>query len=294
MVGIRWPAPAYAGGVRDGQRDFYDEAQVYDILHTPGTAREVDGLERMVRRAIGRRPSRLLEPACGSGRYLRVLARRGYQATGVDINPRMVAYANERLRRLGLRRRARAIEAPMESFADRVGHACFDAAFNLINTIRHLASDRAMLAHFSEVRRVLKPDGVYVVGLSLSDPAIEQPSEDVWQARRGAVHVHQLVSYLPAWRPRRERVCSHLAVRTPSGVRHIDSVYELRSYTIAQWEHLVRRGGFEIAGVVDDAGDAIEVPRVGYAIFVLCDAGVRGSGAHSPAARLRSGPRRDR
>ncbi len=294
MVGNGCVGTAYAGVVRDGQRDFYDEAQVYDILHTPGTAREVDGLERIVRRAIGRRPIVVLEPACGSGRYLRVLGRRGYQVLGIDINPRMVAYANERLRRLGLGRRARVIEAPMESFAGRVGGVRFDAAFNLINTIRHLTSDRAMLAHFSEVRRVLRPDGVYVVGLSLSAPGIEQPSEDVWQARRGRVHVHQFVSYLPESRPRRERVCSHLTVRTPSGVRHIDSVYELRRYTIAQWKNLVRRGGFEVAGVVDDAGHAIQVPRVGYAIFVLRNAGVRGARAHSPAVRRSSGPRRGR
>ncbi len=294
MVGIEAWGRAYARAVLDGQRDFYDEASVYDILHTPGTGEEVDGLERLVRRVTGRRASSFFEPACGSGRYLRVLGGRGYRAVGVDINPRMVAYANDRLRRLGLHRRVRVIEAPMESFASLIGCERFDAAFNLINTIRHLPSDRVLLAHFAEVRRVLSTGGVYAVGLSLSVPGLEQPSEDVWQARRGCVHVHQFVSYLPHYRPRRERVCSHLTVRTPGGERHIDSCYDLRCYTLAQWVRVVRRGGFEIADVVDERGRSIETCEPGYAIFVLRAGAVTGHRGPRRGGRRARVPHRGR
>ena len=44
-----------------------------------------------------------------------------------------------------------------------------DAAFNPVNTIRHLESDRAMLRHFAQMADIMKPGAIYVVGVSLID-----------------------------------------------------------------------------------------------------------------------------
>ena len=59
---------------------FYSDPAVYDILHAPGTAAEVDAHEKIERALMpGRLKKRRLwfEPACGSGRYLKVAAGRG-------------------------------------------------------------------------------------------------------------------------------------------------------------------------------------------------------------------------
>jgi 2-polyprenyl-3-methyl-5-hydroxy-6-metoxy-1,4-benzoquinol methylase len=37
----------------------------------------------------------ILEPACGTGRFLISLAKYGYRVTGYDINPKMIAYAKK-------------------------------------------------------------------------------------------------------------------------------------------------------------------------------------------------------
>ena len=59
----------------------YDDPAVYDILHTPGTAREIDVLE-FIEATCGQPGGRWYEPACGTGRYLRVAAGRGRRVGG--------------------------------------------------------------------------------------------------------------------------------------------------------------------------------------------------------------------
>ena len=240
---------------------------MYDILHTPGTAREVDGLERIERRFVtGRAGGAWLEPACGTGRYLRVASGRGRRVIGFDRSAEMVAYAMERQARLG--RAGRFFEADMTSFADRVGSQC-SFAFNPINTVRHLSSDRQMLAHLEEVTRSLRSGGVYALGLSTCAYGLECESEDVWEARRGSTRVKQVVQYLPAEGSRRERVISHIVVRTRSGERAFDSVYDLRSYSREQWRALVGRSAMRVVSIVDEDGRDMDEPVFGYAVYVL-------------------------
>lgn len=263
-------------GVSLERVDFYEIPSLYDILHAAGTAREVDGLERIARRFVerGRRSAApvWLEPACGTGRYLRVAAGRGVRAIGFDMSEAMIGYGRRRMEGLG--RRADLFEGDMTSFASRVGKGKVDFAFNLINTIRHLETDAAMLAHFEQMRRVLKPGGVYAVGIGLTAYGLEFPSEDVWEGVRGMCRVRQVVQYEPAAggrgkQSRAEKVYSHLTVMRPRGREELDSAYELRSYSRGQWMGLLGRAGFEVLGVVDEDGKEMEFPTSGYGVYVL-------------------------
>lgn len=270
------------GGEEAGARSGpYDDPWLYDVLHTPGTAREVDGLERIAARFV-KRPARglgvWLEPACGSGRYLRVAAGRGRRVIGFDLSEAMVAYARERARRLGLAGRSRYFVGDMTDFGGEVEAGSVDFAFNTINTVRHLESDEAALAHLRCVRRALKAGGVYAVGLSLCAYGVEVPSEDVWSGRRGGLGVTQTIQYLPpAARSgarnntggRFERVISHLEVKSGGRVHHVDSAYRLRGYNERQWRELVGRAGLRVVGVVDERGRDLPLSEPGYGVFVL-------------------------
>ena len=259
--------------MQDGQADFYADASLYDILHTPGTAREVDAVVRTAR-AFGALPTRglgvWLEPACGSGRCLRVLARRGARVYGFDLAPGMLDYARARAERLGVGARSTYFRGDMTGFAHAIDEPVH-VAFNLINTVRHLPTDRAMLAHFAEVARVLAPGGVYLVGLSTTLAGGEPPTEDVWRARRGVVRVKQVVQYVPPpeFGQRVERVISHVVRTTPTREDHHDASYDLRTYTRGQWLGLVGRSALEVAGVADALGDETAAPELGYAVYAL-------------------------
>ena len=252
--------------------DPYAHPSVYDVLHTPGTAGEVDLLETIVSR-WGRpapRRARWLEPACGTGRYLRVLAGRGARVVGFDRDPGMLAYARRSLRARGLTERARVLPADLSDFVDAVGEDGFDVAFVLVNSLRHLLEPRLVRRHFEQLRRSLRPGGLYVVGISLSRYGEEEPSEDVWTARRGSCSVRQIVQYLPPDREsRRERVFSHLQIDRPAGREYLDSHYDLRSYDRQQWKRTWRAAGFTRLGAIDDLGRDVGDEPVNYQLEVL-------------------------
>lgn len=254
----------------------YRDASVYDILHAPGTAAELDALERVfLRHWRGRAASPVwLEPACGSGRLLRLAARRGTRAVGFDADAGMVAYANAALGRRGLAHRARVHAGDMTEFVPGVvGRASADFAFCTINSFRHLMSDAEAFRHLRQIGEALRPGGLYAVGLSTACYALDGPTEDVWEAARGACRVRQVVEYDPPTGRRGgtrvERVYSHLMITRPGGVEHRDSSYGLRTYDLDQWLGLVERSPLRLTGVADAWGDEAVAADATYRLYVL-------------------------
>lgn len=250
----------------------YADPSVYDILHSPGTAAEVDTFER-VERALAPHPLRdnrlWFEPACGTGRYLKVAAGRGRRVAGYDLDPAMIAYAG---RRAALKK-AKLLVA---DFTEELGAAAknsADFAFNPVNSLRHLESDRAMLSHFEQMATVLKPGALYVVGISLTDYEWLEPEEDLWEGARGKCRVQQLVNFLPpepgTKRARSETVISHLTITRPRGIEHRDATYDLRSYDKRQWRALIRKSDLEHAGSFDGLGRPLGERALPYHLEVL-------------------------
>ena len=83
--------------------DWYDTPRWYDMVFDPGTPTEADFVMQLAER-YGRGPLRsVLEPACGSGRMVVELARRGVRVEGFDLNTHMLAAAQAKLDRLAAR-----------------------------------------------------------------------------------------------------------------------------------------------------------------------------------------------
>jgi SAM-dependent methyltransferase len=254
----------------------YSLPDLYDILHAPGTAGDLRVLRRIERRYVARSagPRRWLEPACGTGRHLLAAARAGIPGVGFDIERGMIAYARAKVRRVAASKRPRFFVAAKEDFDERRRLGRFTFAFNTINTIRHLPTDSAMLRHFAAVSRVLRPGGVYAVGISLAAYGLETITEDVWRGRRGGTAATQVIQYIPPTgsrgdAARAERVISHITVTRGGREAHVDSTYALRSYNLSQWTGLIGRTGWTVAGVTDGAGDPAEPREPGYYLFVL-------------------------
>ncbi len=249
----------------------YVEPQLYDVVNAPDTAAEVRALERCARRFAARSGpgSRWLEPACGTGRYLRALLRHGRRVTGYDPLPDMLAYAARRLARVGTdwQLRDARFTTPAAHLTDL---APFDVAFCPVNSLRHLRDDRAVLAHFEQIAALLAPDGVYLVGLDLHDSEC-RPDEDVWESARGRLRVRQAIQYLPPeGRARVEQVVISMMVMRPRGTEYRNCTYPLRTYTEAQWSDLLDRSALRRTAVCDASGRPREgTARLPYQLEVL-------------------------
>ncbi len=227
--------------MKDNSTALYDRADWYDRLHRPGTDDEVWLLER-VAAAHGRGGKEWLEPACGTGRYLTYLAKRGYRLTGYDINTRALAFASARLKRYG--KRCRLIKDSMTRFCEP---GRFDVAFNTLSTFRHLLTERDALKHLRLTSRSLRPGGLYLVGLDLADYATVADDEETWQERSIR---HVMISLAPDARGRRERMLNFVT----RGGKTLESAYDLRSYDRKEWLSLIAKTPFTLAGTYGPSG----------------------------------------
>jgi SAM-dependent methyltransferase len=228
---------------------FYDDPELYDLIHADGTDDEVWLLDRIAH-LHGNEGKAALEPACGTGRYLAGLLRAGWDVTGYDLSPKMAAYARKRLARWG--KRASIARGDMISYRPRKKA---DLAFNLLSTFRHLADDRDALAHLRLMAESLNPGGVYVLGLDLAAYGQDEPDEEVWIARRGGrTLTHVMMTLPPDKRARRERIMNFVTVPTPRGQKVLESFYDLRSYDARQLARLLLRTPFSLVAAYGPDG----------------------------------------
>ena len=83
--------------------DLHDYPQYWEMAFAEDTLPEADFIEAASAK-YARRPVRsLFEPACGGGRLVVEMARRGYHMTGFDLNAKSLDYARKRIERLKLK-----------------------------------------------------------------------------------------------------------------------------------------------------------------------------------------------
>jgi SAM-dependent methyltransferase len=132
-------------------------ARFYD-LDLQGMDEDLPLLEGMAVRC----GSPILELACGTGRALLPLAARGFQITGVDVSPAMLAVARSRVQAAGLEDRVRLVQQDMREL-NLEGR--FNLAFALVNSFSHMLTIDDQLAALSAVRRHLEPGGILILDL---------------------------------------------------------------------------------------------------------------------------------
>jgi SAM-dependent methyltransferase len=221
------------------EESIYDHPKYYDLVFGADCAAEIKFILGCGETYMRTAPKRFFEPACGTGRLLYWLARRGFDVGGLDLNPKAVAFCNARLQRHGYA--PTAFVADMSDF--RVPRA-YDVAFNTINSFRHLDSEQAALRHLQCMGRAVRRGGLYLLGVHLT-PTEAPPSEtESWSARRG-----QLVINTHMWTKNRdrkgrvERFGIRFDVHRPKGSLRIVDELVLRSYTAPQMTGLIQSSG---------------------------------------------------
>jgi len=216
--------------------DWYESPLYYDIIFEEDTDREGAFLEMALARYGSAPGKRVLEPACGSGRLLEEMARRGYDVTGFDLSPEMLEFASERLAAKGFE--GRVFQKRMESFRMR---GKFDLAHCLVSTFKYLLTEDDARGHLESVARALVPGGIYVLGMHLSDYDDTSRSRERWVAKRDGTHVVCNIQGWPADRKlRTERVRSRMVVKEHGVERRMETNWTFRTYNARQLRSLLR------------------------------------------------------
>lgn len=222
----------------------YADPALYDLVHAEGTDDEVWLLTHLAE-THGCGVKTALEPACGTGRYLAGLLRRGWKVEGYDLAPGMLAFTRKRL--AGWGKRVKLARGEMTSYRPK---GRFGLILNVLSTFRHLMTEKDALAHLRLMAGALEPDGIFILGLDLSIYGQDEPDEEVWECRQGGRRAKHVVMSLPAEPDtRRERIINF--VTTPKGKKEsvLESSYDLRSYSAAELASLLEKSPLRVEAV---------------------------------------------
>lgn len=213
----------------------YDYPKYYDLLFGSDWKAEYDFLVECFERYARCEVARVFEPACGTGRLLIKLAQAGYLVEGNDLNPKAVAFCNKRLIRHGF-----PPTVEVGDMADFRLRRKAHAAFNTINTFRHLDSEEAARAHLKCMAQALVKGGIYILGIHLLPTDGPRMEEESWVARRGHLQVnsHMWAEELDL-ENRNERLGLAIDVYTPTGHLRIVDEMNYRTYTSDQFSSLL-------------------------------------------------------
>lgn len=234
----------------------YDHPKYYDLVFGNDCAAELRFIQGVIDKHLKGQATRLFEPACGTGRLLYGLAKRGYEVEGIDLNPNAVEFSNHRFERHQLT--PTAWVADMSNFRTK---RKWDLAFNTINSFRHLTTENAALRHLQCMAKGTRRGGLYLIGLHISPTSADPCEEESWSARRG--HLSVLTRMWTAERnpqKRFERFGMTFDVYMPTRQFRIEDELKMRSYTQSQFQSLVDKDGLWTIEETYDFGYDINDP----------------------------------
>lgn len=152
----------------------YDSAY-FDLYRRRRAFRLKRGDNRLKRIELLKAPGRLLDVGCSLGYFVEAAMSRGWQASGVEISP----YASAEARELGLDVKTGILE--------NAGYT--DGAFDCVTMWDVLEHVPDPTQHMLEVRRVLAPEGLVVVGTpNLAHVAFRRKRES-WRHLKPKEHI---------------------------------------------------------------------------------------------------------
>lgn len=138
--------------------DVYSQPLYYEVAFSFfDPKRQVDRFEEIIAKFSRVKVKRFLDIACGPSLQLREIARRGYEAVGIDTSGEMLQY---------LRRKAEEEGLKIETFqADKTNFKLdkrVDFAFIMMDSFS-FKSNEDMLKHLDSVAASLKSGGLYLI-----------------------------------------------------------------------------------------------------------------------------------
>jgi SAM-dependent methyltransferase len=238
--------------------DWYDLPRLYDVVFDVGTREEADFLEACAARYGTSGGKRALEPACGSGRLVAELARRGWDVRGFDRNAHMLEFARKRLAGSGLR--AELARGDMARFTVR---RRVDLSHCLVSTFKYLLDEESAHAHLECVAQALLPGGIYVLGLHLTTyDRVDDESERWTETRDGITVTSDMRVGRPDRRTRLEPVVTRITETVRGVRRRYESAWDFRTYSAAELKRLVARiDALELVALHDFDHDLAQASR---------------------------------
>lgn len=222
--------------------EHYFDRYVRDVLFSPERFQEAaERTPALIRWLSLERGDRVLDLACGIGRFALPLARSGIQVHGVDITR---AYLNEAARM------ARSERLPItftcEDMRHLQYHSEFDAVICMFTSFGYFEREEDHLLTLERVAEALKPGGRFLIDVVNRDILIKKFRPQQWSrvGDRLVLQEHEL-DYEHS-RIRTRWVILPLPESSRKGRRAVKKVFSLRLFSPHELSLLIQRAGMEV------------------------------------------------
>ncbi len=228
--------------------ELYNLPLYYDVAFSWDLEPEIEFFSQLFREHVPFPVERILEPACGAGRFLVALPRHGYRMTGYDTSAAMLDYARQKVEEAGTSGDVTLVRAEMET---AVFPREFDAALNSINSLGYLLDDEAIVSHFRLTGEALRPGGIYIGHLSCAWDGRPDMDDNTWEMERDGVRVK--TTWTIESENRESRRSHHLCtmeIDDRGEKRVLIDRHELRLWIFEEFKEQIERcGTLELAAI---------------------------------------------
>jgi ubiquinone/menaquinone biosynthesis C-methylase UbiE len=214
-------------------KSYFDDAyfDLHDSLFTERTSRrEVSAMRELHGLQVG---ARILDAPCGWGRHTELFAEAACDAFGADLSPALLRRAAPHP---GSHTRPRYAAADLRFLPFR--DASFDAVCNVFTSLGLFLDDAEDIAALREARRLLRPDGAFLLESMHRDDVIAAYAEkDEWTLTDGTrVRVRRRFDPVTG--------ISHERLRWQRGDEEGRKAHALRLRTATEIDALLQAAGF--------------------------------------------------
>ena len=229
----------------------YNLPNYYDIAFSWDITSEIKLFRELFKRYVPFEVKNILEPACGTGRFLVSFPEYGYNITGYDNSPKMITYTQKRITDEGLQNMATVVMGDMRSVRFKTK---FDAAINSINSLGYLLSDDDILSHLCNTGESLRSEGIYIVHFNCACDKLELCEENEWIIERDEVRIKTI------WEIEKEdrqnkisyQVCK-MEINNHGKNILLEERHILRLWLFEDLKSLIRKSGkFKLAAIYDE------------------------------------------
>lgn len=205
-----------------------------------------------LRELLARHPApgrRALDLACGTGTLALLLAEEGWQVTGVDASPAMLAQAAAKLAGAQHAERVRLVRADLRALGGRLPAAGFDLATCTYDSLNYLLDEAELAAAFAGAAAALAPGGLYVADMNTRHFLEFDWGECAVREQDGFVQIER--SVFEPERATNTMLLTGFVGDDASGYERFDEVHIERAYAPELVSALLERAGLRVEALYD-------------------------------------------
>lgn len=239
--------------------EIYNLPRYYDIAFSWDLTEEIKFLLEIFKQKIPYEVTQVLEPACGTGRYLVELPKfkQFNKIVGYDLNMEMVKYCNNKIKEKGLQETVSIFQNDMvlAKFYNK-----FDVAINMINSLGYITEDEEIIQHFRNTGENLKKDGLYIVHLNCAFTKLKKETVK-WEIEKEGIKVKMKWSIDEEDRKgKMSYQSSELVVLDKDKHFRVEDNHVMRLWIYGDLKELIRRSGmFDLASIYDESFNGVDM-----------------------------------